>query len=196
MVSYILVNLWMHKDRYHGLKKYCDVVKESCSGKPGVEFFGIYKPLNEAWNWAYIIRVDGLSKWRQIDEEVYEKHRESRSNITQTMTRIYEARAETPKPEATEAMKYFLEEGEMWEGIDVGLEEFYDMEVRVFENKEGIWFMGQYAPYNEGWNWAHLMMFDTMQRFRSLMMMCYDAYGRPDRQLSASSRLFERYEPD
>lgn len=196
MVSYIIVNLWMQKERYSGLKEYCDLIKEVCNGKPGVELLGIYRPLNENWNWAYIIRIDDLYTWRQIDNEINERYFEIRENITHSMARIYEARGETPKPENIDAMNYFLEEMEMWEGIDVGLEEWYNMEVKVFDKAEGIWFMGQYAPFNEGYNWTHFMMFDTMKRLRPLQMMCYNAYGRQERVLCSESRLYEKYEPD
>lgn len=196
MPSYILINFWMQKERYLGLKEYCDLIKEACRGKVGVELFGIFRPLNEKWNWTYIIRTDDLAKWRQIDDEINEKYHKSRENITQTMTRIYTARAETPKPKNLGVMNYFLEEMEVWEGVDVGLDEWYDMEVKVFDKKEGIWFMGQYGPWNCAYNWTHFMMFDTIHRHRSIDMMCNDAYGRQERTLIRESELYERFEPD
>jgi hypothetical protein len=196
MPGYVCISLWMQKERYKGLKEYCKLIKEVCKGKPGVEFFGIYKPLNEHWNWAYIIRINDLNLWRQIDNEISEKYREHRENITQSMTRLYSIRSETPKPEKTDEMKYFLEEMETWEGYDIGLDEWYEMEVRVFDKKEGLWFMGLYTPWTSGYNWTHLMMFDTMDRLLQINKMCNDAYGRQERTILTDAKLFERYEPD
>ena len=196
MPNYIFVNFWMQKERYLGLKEYCDLIKEACTGKSGVELFGIYRPLNESWNWAYIIRTDDFVKWKQIDDEINGKYRGKRENITQTMTRIYTANAETPQPENMGVMKYFLEEMEVWDGWDIGLIDWYNLEVKVFDKKEGIWFMGLYQPWNSAYHWTHFMMFDEIHRQIPIGRMCYDAYGRQERTLSNEAKLYERYEPD
>jgi hypothetical protein len=196
MTKFIFVNFWMQKDRYRGLNEYCALINEVCTGKSGVELFGIFRPLNESWNWAYIIRTDDFVKWKQIDDEINVKYRGKRGNITQTMTRIYTAKAETSQPENMGVMKYFLEEMEVWDGWDIGLIDWYNLEVKVFDKKEGIWFMGLYQPWNSTYHWTHFMMFDEIHRQIPIARMCNDAYGRQERTLSNESKLYERYEPD
>ena len=195
MTRYLIETCWIQKKRYSGITEYYDLIKEVCHGIDGVELLGLFQPLSEGWNWAYIIETDDLEKWEDVKDEVSRRYFDKRENITQSITRIYTALAYNPRPKNLGNLKYLWVELDLWEGINVGIKEYFDAHVQVFEGKEGVWFMGQYVPWNDEYNWVHFYWFKSVTHMIDMSIDSHRATGRPDRITLILTRLYERYDP-
>jgi len=198
MQHWIIYTCWMNKDRNIGLKEYHELIKKRCKEKDGVEFLGLYRPLNEGWNWAYFLKTDSLDKWRELDNEINEQYTDMNNNVTSTISRIYEGSdqlKQPPTPKKRDDLNYFVEDVQLWAGVDVGLQEYYTAQCELFEGVEDALLFGLYTPLSEGLNWAFLYMFDSLSKYRYLGMEWLKRYGRPDNLISSVIRIYERFKP-
>ena len=198
MQYWLIETLWMNKERNIGLKEYYEVIKKVCKEKEGIEFLGLYKPLNEGWNWAYFLKTDNLDKWRKLDNEINKLYADMNDNVTSTMTRIFEGSdqfKQPPIPKNRDSLNYFVEEVQLWAGVDLGVREYYSEQCELFEGVEGAWLFGLYVPWSEGLNWAFVYMFDSLSRYFDLQIEWLRRYGRPENLISSAMRIYERFEP-
>jgi len=184
--------LWNQKNRYEGIKEYHELVKEVCTNN-GVTLLGLFKPISEPWNWAYFFEADNMGSWQTVIDEIEEKNFHNRGNITQNITRLYTRQAYNPKPKNLGPMRFLNVELDVWEGINVGIKEYFDAHVNMYQDVEGIWFMGQYAVWNEPYNWAHFYWYDNHKNWKHAMDLCFGAMGRPDRITTLLGRTYELY---
>jgi hypothetical protein len=198
MWDWLIETLWMNRERDMGLKEYYEVVKKACKGKDGVEFLGLYRPLNEGWNWVYFLKTDSLDKWRELDNEIA-KYVDVYDNVTSTMTRIYlgsDQFKQPPTPKKMGSPNYIVEDIQLWAGVDVGLREYYSEACELFDGVEGAWLFGLYVPWSEGSNWTFVYMYDSLSRHIDRAMEWSRRYGRPENLISSVIRIYERYEPN
>ncbi len=198
MRYWLIETLWMNKERNTGLKEYYEVIKKVFKGKDGIEFLGLYRPLNEGWNWAYFLKTDNLVKWRELDNEIA-KYVDIYDNITSTMTRIYlgsDQFKQPPTPKKMDSPNYIIEDIQLWAGVDVGLREYYSEACELFEGVEGARLFGLYVPWSEGSNWTFVYMYDSLSRHIDRSIEWSRRYGRPENLISSVVRMFERYEPN
>jgi hypothetical protein len=114
-------------------------------------------------------------------------------NITQNFFRAYQRFEYNPPPKNLNKMKFLQIELDIWEGIDIGIKEYYNAHVKMFEKLKTIWFMGQYAPINENYHWAHFYWYDTPKNFSEASEICFRAMGRPTRITMMVIRTYELY---
>jgi len=198
MQYWLIETLWMNKERIMGLKEYYKVIKKTCEGKDGIEFLGLYRPLNEGWNWAHFLKTDNLDKWRELDKEINKKYVDVNYNVTNTMTRVYEGSdqfEQPPVPKKKDSLNYIVLDVQLWAGVDVGLREYYSEQCGLFEGVEGAWLYGLYVPWSEGLNWAFVYMFDSLSGYNDRANEWLKRYGRPENLVSSAIRMYERYEP-
>ena len=198
MRHWIIETCWMNKGRNIGLKKYYEAIKEACKGKDGVEFLGLYRPLNEGWNWAYFLKTDNLDKWRELDKEINRLYTDINYNVTSTVTRIYEGSdqlKQPPIPKNRDNLNYLFIDFNIFTGIITGLQEYYSEQCELFEGVEDEWFLGLYSPWTDEWNWAFLYMIDSLGRFYDLNHEFYKSHPRPESITLSIQRIYERFEP-
>jgi hypothetical protein len=187
---------WNQKNRYSGIREYYDIIKQVCADTNGVELLGLFKPLNEPWNWAYFIKVNNPETKHIVSDEIDRRYRAKRDNITQSFYRFYSPTYYNPKPENAGDLKYLQVELEKWEGINVGIREYHDAHVIAFERQEGAWYQGVYPAWTDHYNWAYFYWFRDLKRMSELSEIVWRATGQPARASLINIRNYERYEPD
>jgi len=198
MQYWLIETLWMNKERIMGLKEYYKVIKKACEGKDGIEFLGLYRPLNEGWNWAHFLKTDDLDKWRELDKEINKKNVDMNDNVTSTMTRMYEGSdqfKQPPIPNKMDSPNYIVEDTQLWEGVDIGVREYYSEQCKLFEGVEGAWLYGLFVPWSEGSNWTFIYIYDSLSKHIDRSVEWSKRYGRPENLISSVIRLYERFEP-
>jgi hypothetical protein len=175
---------WNQKNRYSGIKEYYDIIKDVCSETSGVELFGLFKPLNEPWNWAYFLRVDTPEAMHNIGEEIDRRYETKRDNISQSFYRFFTPYYDCPKSEKLDQLKYLQIEFELWEGINVGIKEYHNSHVMAFEGQEGAWYQGVYRPWTDHYNWAYFYWFRDIKCMSTMSDTVWRASGQPERQPS------------
>jgi hypothetical protein len=196
MSHVIFETCWNQKSRFSGVKEYYNIVKDVCSEFDNVELFGLFRPRTEPWNWAYFIGVDLGDTWQQVSDEVDRRYHTKQDNITQSINRWYSYNYVNPKPNNFDQLKYFQIELDVWEGINVGVKEYFDVHTKIFEGQEGVWYQGQYHVWNDPFNWAQFYWFRDRVRMRALSDACWRATGQLTRTPIIVIRHYERFEPD
>ncbi len=186
--------LWSQRNRYEGIKEYHELFREVCKAHKAT-LHGLLKPLNEPWQWAHLIEADTMETWQNIIDVIDGRCLHERENIVQNNLRIYSRREYNPKPKNLNKMRFLNVELDVWEGLDVGIREYFDAHVDMFKGLNGIWFMGQYAVWNDPFNWAHFYWYDTQKNWREASELCFRAMGRPERIRTFLGRTYELYTP-
>jgi hypothetical protein len=192
MIMVVLIEyLWDQKNRYEGVKEYCELVESVCTNRGGVNLLGLFKPLNESWNWAQFFEADDMDCWQNVIDEVEKRYHDNRENIIRDKFRFYSQRNYNPKHKNLGPMRFLNIELDVWEGINIGIKEYFDAHVKIFEEIDGVWIMGQYSIWNEHFNWAHLYWYDTHQHWDHACDVCWRSMGRPERVKELVGRTYE-----
>jgi hypothetical protein len=186
--------LWNQRNRYEGIEEYHRLFADVCDAR-GVSLLGLFKPLNEPWQWAHLFEADSMDEWQSVIDEVDKIHFKKREQIVQNNLRVYSRREYNPRPKNLNNMRFVNVELDVWEGVNVGIKEYHDAHVDMFKGLKGVWYMGQYSPANEPFNWAHLYWYDTHQSWREAIDICYRSMGRPERIKTLIGRTYEIYNP-
>lgn len=194
MVGYIILTSLNLKNKYDDIEDYYNIVKEVCNLIDNAELLGLYIPLTEEWHWAYLLDVDELETWQKVDEEVEKNYQAKRDQITQKINRVYVERIRNQDPKHSKPMKYLEIELSVWDGIDKGIQQYFDLISDVFHEKENSWLIGQFAPASERYNWAHFFMYESMRDLTEMDIISGRAVGRPDNILFTVERLFKLYD--
>ncbi|MCX6654295.1 MAG: hypothetical protein NTY03_04140 [Candidatus Bathyarchaeota archaeon] len=198
MPNFIIKTCWMNKGRNVGLKEYYEVIKKVCKEREGVEFLGLYRPLNDGWNWAYFIKTDNIDKWSELDNEINKLYVDVNDNVTKILTRIYEGSDQLRKPPISkkrDPFNYICEEMMVWSEIDVGLNDYYSTVCEILEEVENIRFLGLYIPWSENYNYTFFHMLDAPSHLVDLENMILRQHGRPENLTVYIIRLYKRFEP-
>ncbi|MBD3206209.1 hypothetical protein GF319_07680 [Candidatus Bathyarchaeota archaeon] len=182
------------KNKYDDIKDYYNTVKEACYLIDNAELLGLYIPLTENWHWTYLLNVDELETWQKVEETIEKKYLVFRDQITQKINRVYVERIRTPKPKNNNPMKYLEIELSVWDGIDKGIQRYFNSISEIFRENENCWLLGQYAPASERYNWAHFFMYKSMRDLTEMDIISGRAVGRPENVLFTVERLFKLYE--
>jgi hypothetical protein len=198
MPQVIFETCWNQKNRYSGIKEYYDIVKDVCTEVDSVELIGLFRPRTEPWNWAYFIAVnppDTMGTWQKVSDEIDRRNYALRDSISQSFMRWYSENYFNPRPENLEQLKFLQIELDVWEGINVGVKEYFDAHVKVFEGQEGVWYQGQYRVWNEPYNWANFYWYRDWSRMLAMSDASWRVTGQPDRIPILIIRNYERYDP-
>ena len=132
-----------------------------------------------------------MEKWNIVAEES-EKNYQDRENITQIQNRIYVERASNPLKEKLSNLKILELELILWDGINLGSHEYFQSLSKVFNDIEGVWFMGQYGPANDPYNWAHCFMYDSISRMTEMDVETFKSVGRPKNAIITVEKIYKR----
>ncbi len=171
------------------------MVEEVCSRMKGADFLGLFNPLNESWQWAFFVEVEGLEDWETISDEISTRSVERVDDFTAHITRFYSRIDHNPKPRNQRPLRLINVELDVWDGINVGIKEYHDAHVRTFEGQKDVWYMGQYSPANEDYTWAHFYWFDSWKRANEMSIASFRSISRPERLRILCTRNYRRYEP-
>jgi hypothetical protein len=198
MNNYIIKTCWMNKSRKRGLKEHYELIKKMFKERENVELLGLYRPLNDGWNWAYFLKLNDIDEWRSLDKEINEKYVDVDDNITKILTRVYvmpEDLKDPPIPKRKQFYNYISEEMMVWDGINVGFNDYYSAVYEILEDVDSIRFLGTYMPWSEYYNYTFFHMFDALSNLRDLDARIFRDHGRPENMTSHVIRLYERFEP-
>jgi len=187
--------LWNQKKRYEGFNDIYENFRDVCKDDGESKTLGLCKPHSEAWNWAIFIETNSMESWHNLLDQFDSKLGKKCESITQNFFRVYQRFEYNPPPKTIHKMRFLNLELDVWEGIDVGIKEYFNAHVKMFDGLENIWFMGQYVPVNENYNWAHFYWYDTQRNFSEASEICYRAMGRPNRIKILVARTYELYSP-
>lgn len=199
MSSVLFETCWNQKNRYTGIKEYYDIVKEVCKETSNVELIGLFRPRNELWNWAYFIEVqppNTMGTWQNISDEIERRYHAKRNDVSQSIMRWYSNNFYNNKPENLGELKYLQIELDVWEGIDIGVREYFDAHVKVFDGQEGVWYQGAYRVWNDPFNWANFYWFRDWGRALAMSNASWRATGQPYILPIINVRSYERYNPE
>jgi hypothetical protein len=171
-------------------------LKDVCSEVDGLNFIGLFRPLNEPWNWAHFIGTDERDLYKSVTNEIDRKYKAKRDDITQSFVRHYSRSYDNPTCENIEQLSLLQIELDVWQGIDVGIKEYHDAHVQVFENQKGAIYQGQYRVWNDPFNWAHFYWFRDWKRALEMSDLSWRATSQPQRVSLLNTRSYERYTPD
>jgi hypothetical protein len=145
-----------------------------------MDYLGLFSPLNEPWQWAYFIEVEGLESWEAISDEIFSRNGDRVDDITQSTTRFYGRTNYNPKPRGQHPLRLMNVELDVWEGVNVGVNEYYDIHDKIFDGKDDVWYMGQYSPANENYHWAYFYWFDSWELLNEMSIASFRTTGHPE----------------
>jgi len=173
-------------------------LEQACGSIYGAELIGLYKPLNESWNWTCFMKVDTLEKWRIVEKEAHRLYPGVGDNVCQSTSRFYwglDTGRQPPPIRDPGRMKYLVMDLNICKDATLGMEEYYAQRCEQFTGLEGAGLLGLYAPITEFWNAALIKLFDSLSRFIEVGTEYSKAYPRIPEITSNIQRVYERYEP-
>ena len=181
-----------------GINEHYRSLNQACESIDGAEFIGLYKPLNDPWNWTHFMKVDTLEKWRTVDREVHRLFPDVDNNVFYSMSRVYwglDDGRQLPLIRDPRSLKYMVLEFCLCKEVNLGIQEYYAQRCEQFTGLEGAGLLGLYSPLSESWNWALIKLFDSMGRYLDAGIEYYRTYKRIPEITSNLDRVYERYEP-
>jgi hypothetical protein len=196
-MNFIIETNWMNKEVQKGIDEYYRSLEQACGSIYGAEFIGLYKPLNESWNWASFMKVDMLEKWRIVEKEAHKLYADIDNNVSQSMSRFYwgwDAVKQPPPIRDPGSLKYLVMDLNICKEV-LGIQEYYAQRCEQFTGLDGTGILGLYLPVSENWNYALIKLFDSLSRFVEVGIE-YNRAHRPIPEITSNvQRVYERYEP-
>jgi hypothetical protein len=196
-MNFIVETNWINKEMKKGINEHYRSLKRACESVDEVEFIGLYKPLNDPWNWTHFIKVDSLEKWRTVDREIYRLYPDVDNNVFYSMSRVYwglDSGRQAPPIKDPGSLKYLVMELCLC-NVDLGMQEYYAQRCEQFTGLEGAGLLGLYFPLSEIWNWALIKLFDSLSRFIEVGTEYNKTYRNIPEITNNIQRVYERYEP-
>ena len=185
---------WINKEMHKGTDKHYRSLEQACKSMDGVELIGLFKPLNEAWNWTHFIRVDRLTTWRAVDKELHRLYPELDDNISCSMSRMcWGSDAEIRLIKDLENMKVLVIDLNNCVNNNRGILEYYAQKCKQFEAWEGAGLLGLYMGYQDIWNWAIVKLYDSMSRYEDLEIEFFKTFRRIP-EVIGIDRVYEKFE--
>ncbi|TFH16877.1 hypothetical protein E4H04_05910 [Candidatus Bathyarchaeota archaeon] len=194
MTQYLILTSWSQRERYDKVEEFYQIVKEITEEIEGVETFGLYRPLTEDWHWSYLLYLDNLEKWNRVNEESEKNFVNGRDNIIRNQNRIFVEKSSNPLNNKLESLKILELELILWNDINIGSYEYFESISSVLKDKEGVWFLGQYGPANEPYNWTHCFMYDSLSRITEVDIEVGASAPRPKNASLTVEWLYKRIE--
>jgi hypothetical protein len=194
MAKYLILTSWKQRERFSKVKEFYHIIKKIAEEIEGVETFGLYKPLTEDWHWSYLLYLDDLEKWNKVDEESETKFEYGRDNIIQRQNRIFVEKVSNPLNKKLESLEVLELELILWNEINIGSYEYFESISKVLKDKDGVWFLGQYGPANEPYNWTHFFMYDSLNRITEVDIELGVRAPRPKNAILTVEWLYKRIE--
>jgi hypothetical protein len=172
-------------------------LERACGSIDAAEFIGLYKPLNDPWNWSSFLKVDTLEKWRKIDKEVQRLYPDIEDNVSYSMSRFYwglDAGRRPPPIRDPASMKYLVTEFCQC-NVNLRMQEYYAQRCEQFTDLEGAGLLGIYLPITEHWNWILIKLFDSLNRYLECGIEYNKNYKNIPEITNDIQRVYERYEP-
>lgn len=91
-MDFIVQVLFQWEGITEGLKEDYDIAKKACNEVDGVNFMGLYGPVNERWNWAYIYEAESREKFWKAMEKTSELRGGRPKQVTNVIVRLYRKR--------------------------------------------------------------------------------------------------------
>jgi len=196
-MNFIIETNWINKPLWKGIREHYQAVNQACGSIEGAELIGLFKPLNEPWNWTHFMKVDTPEKWRQLDREIRRLYPAIDDDVSYSISRIYwglETGRHPPPIRDPASMKYLVMDLGICNEVKV-VQEYYNLRCDQFEGLEGAGILGFYAPLTDIWSWAMIKLFDSMSRFLETGMEYTKTHGRRPEIIISIQRVYERYEP-
>ena len=127
-MNIIVETNWMNKELRKGINEHFRSLEQACESIYGAELIGLYKPLNESWNWTSFMKVDTLEKWRIVDKEVHSLYPDVDNDVSQSMSRLYQLMdfgRRAPPIRDPGSLKYLVMELSICKEVDLGILEYY-----------------------------------------------------------------------
>jgi hypothetical protein len=194
MAKYLILTSWNQRKRFSKVKEFYHIIKKIAEEIEGVETLGLYKPLTKDWHWSYLLYLDDLEKWNKVDEESETIFEYGRDNIIQRQNRIFVEKASNPLNKKLESLEILELELILWNDINIGSYEYFESISKVLNNKDGVWFLGQYGPANEPYNWTHCFMYDSLNRMTEVDIELGVSAPRPKNASLTVEWLYKRIE--
>jgi hypothetical protein len=196
-MNFIIETNWMNKELRRGINEHYRSLEQACESN-GAELIGLFKSLNESWNWTSFMKVDTLEKWRIVDKETHRLYPDVDNNVSQSMSRFYwglDAGRQPPPIRDPGSLKYLVMDLNICKEVNLGIQEYYAQRCEQFTGLEGAGILGLYLPLSESWNWALIKLFESLSRYIEVGTEYNKTYRRIPEITSSIERVYERYEP-
>jgi hypothetical protein len=197
-MNVIIETNWINKPLWKGIREHYQSVNQACGSIEGAEFIGLYRPLNDAWNWTHFMKVDTLEKWREIDREIHRLYPDIDDDVSYSMSRFYwgmDTGRQPPPIRDPDSMKYLVMDLNMSKEANLGIMEYYAQRCEQFAGLVGAGLLGLYSPMTESWNAAIIKLFDSLTRYMEVGIEYKKTYSRIPEITGGVERVYERYEP-
>jgi hypothetical protein len=196
-MNVIVETNWMNKELRKGINEHFRSLEQACESIYGAELIGLYKPLNESWNWTSFMKVDTLEKWRIVEKEAHSLYPDVDNNVSQSMSRFYwglDTGRQPPPIRDLGSLKYLVMDLSLC-NVDLRMQEYYAQRCEQFTGLEGAGLLGLYTPLSENWNWALIKLFDSLIRYLDVGKEHHRTHRRIPEITSGIERVYEKYEP-
>lgn len=202
-VAHIIVEiLFMRKGIKTNLKKNYQSLQKYCTRLDGISFLGLYKPLNEDWDWLYLLELNGFDKWKDIYTFITEQFGTYGEDPVHCVTRFYEdARPWLEEKNISNLVlrngrKVFVTESYITRlQSEDEIRGFYNTQLEIFYKNEEADFLGIFRPWSELWNWTPMWMLDSTEIYFELQREFRRRFGRSEMISNVIFRFHERHEP-
>jgi hypothetical protein len=196
-MNVIVETNWMNKELQKGINEHYRSLEQACESIYGAELIGLYKPLNESWNWTSFMKVDTLEMWRIVEKEAHSLYPDVDNNVSQSMSRFYwglDTGRQPPPIRDLGSLKYLVMDLSLC-NVDLRMQEYYAQRCEQFTGLEGAGLLGLYTPLSENWNWALIKLFDSLIRYLDVGKEHHRTHRRIPEITSGIERVYEKYEP-
>ncbi len=193
MMSVVVETVW--DESQEGINNHHMWLEKACDSIYGAELIGLYRPLNEPWNWAHFMKVESLEIWRDVDEELHRLLPNIDDNVFYSMSRTYAGWDRGKPAKDLGCLRYLVLDLCRCKDVTLGIQEYYNQNCDYFEDLEGSHLFGLYVPWTENWNWVVVKMFDSLRRYKLSVLDFVRRYKRIPEIMNTVEKVYERYEP-
>jgi hypothetical protein len=199
----IIEVLFMRKEMKTDLQKNYHSLQDLCTQLDDVGLLGLYKPINEDWDWLYLLDMNGFDKWKDIYRFFTEQFGTYGEDPVHCVVRFYEDAMPLLGEDKSvshwvrsKGRKIFVTESYLTRPhTREDIREFYKTQLETFYKHEAADFLGMFQPWSEGWNWTPMWMMDSLEIYFEMQREFRRRFGRAEAISSAIFRFNERHEP-
>lgn len=179
------------------LKKHHQAMEDGGENLDGVDFLGLFIPMNEYWNWSYFFKTESIGKYADIRRTTEMRYGGRPESFSSSLWRFYEkynlSNLEEKPRKSDWKQKYMFAILFQSKGITIDLKDKHEMVTDLFKEKEKVELLGLYTPRNEAFDWTYFFRAESWEVAAELESEILKIFGHHSGSFITSiTRMYER----